>query len=242
MSKTRSGNELGKIFLVTGIDTGVGKTVATGVMARNLMRRGVDVITMKLVQTGNTGASEDVEAHRALMGDATFEEDAQGLTAPQIFAFPSSPHLAARLEGKEVDTNRIGNALRTLAARHDVVLAEAAGGLAVPLREDLLTVDYAAELDVPIILVSSPKLGSLSHTILALEAAKARRLHVCGVVYNLHCESFDEAIAADTARMVRRHLARLGYPEALVEMPDMAAGGEVPAVDFEAVFGKEVWK
>ena len=74
---------MGKIYLVAGIDTGVGKTVATGQMARDLRSRGVDAITVKLVQTGNDGYSEDIDAHRAIMG-CRFPEDDQGLTAPQI--------------------------------------------------------------------------------------------------------------------------------------------------------------
>lgn len=85
---------MGSVVFVSGIDTGVGKTVVTGLMARSLLRRGVHVATVKPVQTGNVGFSEDLEEHRRLMGKS-LPEDAQGLTAPQIFAFPASPHLAA---------------------------------------------------------------------------------------------------------------------------------------------------
>ena len=108
---------MGKIYLVAGIDTGVGKTVATGQMARDLRSRGVDAITVKLVQTGNDGYSEDIDAHRAIMG-CRFPEDDQGLTAPQIFKFPSSPELAARLEGKTVDLDRIRECVRLCADQH----------------------------------------------------------------------------------------------------------------------------
>ena len=56
------------VYFIAGIDTGIGKTVATGLVARSLRRRGVDAITVKMVQTGNDGFSEDLEAHRALCG------------------------------------------------------------------------------------------------------------------------------------------------------------------------------
>ena len=76
----------GEILFVSGIDTGVGKSVVTGELARRLRAAGRDAITVKLVQTGNVGRSEDLELHRRLMGGVRFPEDDAGLTAPQIFA------------------------------------------------------------------------------------------------------------------------------------------------------------
>ena len=119
----------GVVFFVSGTGTDVGKTVATGLMARWLLAMGRDVITVKLVQTGNVGRSEDIEAHRRLMGGVRFPEDDAGLTAPQIFEFPSSPLLAARLEGKSVDVAKIVDSVEACAAAHEVVLVEGAGGL-----------------------------------------------------------------------------------------------------------------
>jgi hypothetical protein len=106
----------GRVYFISGIDTGVGKTVVTGLMARWLRATGRDVITVKMVQTGNTGFSEDLDAHRALAGMDRLPEDDLGLTAPQIFAFPSSPELAARLEGRTVDLEKIAHAVTTCAA------------------------------------------------------------------------------------------------------------------------------
>ena len=94
---------LANVYFVSGIDTGIGKTVATGLMARWLAAQGVDAITLKLVQTGNMGFSEDIEEHRRICGGLRFPEDDTGLTSPQIFKFPSSPMLSASLEGKSVD-------------------------------------------------------------------------------------------------------------------------------------------
>ena len=121
------------VYFVSGIDTGVGKTVATGLMARFLRSRGIDCITVKMVQTGNVGFSEDLLEHRRLAGTGPLPEDAEGLTAPQIFAFPSSPALSASLEGRTVDLGAIDRAVAECARRRRVVLVEGAGGLAVPL-------------------------------------------------------------------------------------------------------------
>ena len=82
---------MGKVYFVSGIDTGVGKTVVTGLMARALAAGGRDVITVKFVQTGNVGGSEDIDVHRAICGGHRFPEDEAGLTAPPVFRFPSSP-------------------------------------------------------------------------------------------------------------------------------------------------------
>lgn len=223
------------IYFVSGIDTGIGKSVATGMMARYLHGRGVRVITMKLVQTGNDGFSEDLDAHRAMMGVPPFPEDEAGLTAPQIFHFPASPHLAAQLEERKLDLNAIRHAVSEVSKRYEIVLLEGAGGLAVPLTEDLLTVDFAAELGAPLILVTSGRLGSLNHTILSIEAAANRGIKIAGTIYN-RFPAADPVIDADTPRMIRKYLGKYDMPETLVELPEVKE--PLPDVDFSAIFGR----
>lgn len=225
-----------KIYLVAGIDTGVGKTVATGQMAKYLRSRGIDAITVKLVQTGNDGYSEDIDAHRAIMG-CRFPEDDQGLTSPQIFKFPSSPELAARLEGKAIDLDRIRSCVRACAEKHEVVLVEAAGGLHVPLTKDLLTIDFAAAEGWPMILVTSGRLGSINHTLLSLEAAKSRNMKVAGVVYNW-VEGADPLIDQDTPEMTRHWLAKWDYPPVVIRLPHMSNPADLSGTDFSPLFGK----
>lgn len=223
---------MGSVIFVSGIDTGVGKTVVTGLLARFLLKRGVAVATVKLVQTGNVGFSEDLDEHRRFMGK-TLPEDAEGLTAPQIFAFPASPHLAAKREKRSVDADKIRSAVATLAGRYDVVLAEGAGGLAVPLTEDLLTIDLAAAEKWPLILVASGKLGSLNHTILSLECAAARKLPVRGIVFN-YAPGADPEIDLDSCGMMKKYLARYGFPPAVVRVPEIK--DDFPEPDFTPLF------
>lgn len=225
----------GKVFFVSGIDTGIGKTMATGLMARSLAAAGRDVITVKLVQTGNDGFSEDIAVHRAICGGVRFPEDDEGLTAPQVFRFPSSPHLAATLEGRAVDVAAISRAVRKCAERREIVLVESAGGLAVPLADDLLSVDFAASEGWPLVLVSCGRLGSINHTLLALEAAKSRGMTVAGVVWNW-CAGADSRIDDDACETVRRRLLRWGFPPVVVRMPRFGVGGPYPEVDFSGIF------
>lgn len=221
--------------LVAGIDTGIGKTAATGLMARYLMRRGVDAITVKMVQTGNVGFSEDIEAHRAICGGVRFPEDDEGLTAPQIFRFPSSPRLAASLEGRgEVDLDRIAHAVNECSRRRRIVLVEAAGGLHVPLRDGVLTADFAAEQGWPAVLVTCGRLGSVNHTLLSLEAMRARGMRLAGVVYNWHPDA-DPVIDRDTPAEILGWMKRWGMGGALVRVPRFTLD-TVPDVDFSPIF------
>ena len=224
-----------RVYFVSGIDTGVGKTMVTGLMARSLAAAGRDVITVKMVQTGNVGFSEDLELHRRICGGARFPEDVEGLTAPQIFAFPSSPLLAASLENRKVDVAAITNAVGKCAGRHEIVLVESAGGLDVPLTEEVLSVDLAAAEGWSLVLVSCGRLGSINHTLLSLEAAKSRGMKVAGVVHNW-CERVDPRIDADAIDATRRQLVRMGFPPVVVEVPRFDAVGPYPDVDFSEVF------
>ena len=219
---------MGMIYFISGIDTDAGKTVAVGLMARYLMKEGVRVITAKLVQTGNDGFSEDLLKHRAMMGVEAFEEDKEGLTAPQIFKFPSSPHLAAKQENRVVDLDKIRTAMRLLAARYEVVLVEGAGGLAVPLTEEVLTIDWVAQEQWPLILVTSGKLGSLNHTILSLEAASRRHILLAGIVYN-YCATAHPIIDSDTPRMIGK------WTDRLVRIPHVDFSA-LPEIDFSPIF------
>ena len=229
------GLHAGRVFFVSGIDTDVGKTVVTGLIARHLASSGVDAITVKMVQTGCEGRSEDLEAHRRMCGLDLQREDVDGLTAPQIFRFPSSPSLAAKLEGRMVDLDRIGACVDECAKRREVVLVEGAGGLLVPLSDDVLAVDFAAARGWPLILVTCGRLGSVNHTLLSLEAAKSRGMRVAGVVHNWH-PSADPQIDADAERETRRCLIRLGYPDVVVRIPRVEAGSPLPQVDFSELF------
>lgn len=219
----------GKVWFVSGIDTGIGKTVATGAMLRWLLGRGADATSMKLVQTGCDGAAEDLAAHRAACGLGGTADDREGLTAPQIFKFPSSPVLSARLEGREVDVEKIASCAAELARRHDIVLAEGAGGMLVPMADGFFAADLAAREGWPLVLVTCGRLGSLNHTLLSLEAAKARGMAVAGVVFNEWPQA-DPEIAADTKAEILRHMERLGFA------PRMAALSGGGAGDFSAIF------
>ena len=95
---------------------------------------------------------------------------------------------------------------------YDAVLLEGAGGLMVPLTRDLLTIDYVAQKNYPLIFVTSGKLGSINHTLLSLEAVTCRGIRLHTVAYNLFPEEDDDIIRRDTEAYIRDLLAK-EYPE-----------------------------
>lgn len=192
-------------IFVTGIDTDAGKSYATGWLANQIAATGRSVMTQKFVQTGNEGRSEDIELHRRIMHrDMAAEEYA--LTAPMIFTYPSSPHLAARVDGREVDIKAIDEARKTLEERYDTLLVEGAGGMMVPLTERYLTIDYITDRRLDVALVTNAKLGSISHTLLALEAIERRGLNLRDLLYNTHFDT-DPVIAPETRSYIRNYVA-----------------------------------
>ena len=207
------------VYFISGIDTGIGKTYTTGYLAKLWNEQGQKTITQKLIQTGNTDISEDIEQHREIMGMGWFPEDQSKLTMPEIFTYPASPHLATQIDGREIDFQKIADATQQLAEKYDLVLLEGAGGLMVPLTTDLLTIDYIVEKKFPVILVSSGRLGSINHTLLSLEALKIRGLELYALAYNLNDESQDALISQDTAAYLKSYLAQ-HFPKALwIDIP-----------------------
>jgi dethiobiotin synthetase len=209
--------EQGRVFCISGIDTDIGKTIVTGLLAGYLVRQGLRTITQKIVQTGCTGISQDILRHRQIMGSGILDEDRQGLTCPYVFATPCSPHLAARLAGQVIDCALLGRATDSLRDRYDVVLLEGAGGLHVPLTDDVTVLDYIGEKGYPVILVTSPRLGSINHTVTALELLHNRGIEVRGLVYN-RFQGHDPRITADSAEVFMRFLVRFGFPGCLVHL------------------------
>lgn len=208
-----------KIIFISGIDTGIGKTIATGLIARGLMESGLKVITQKGVQTGCVTISEDIVKHRQLMGTGMFPEDIEGLTCQYLFATPCSPHLAARIEKRTIDPDRITRAAEQLRERYDVVLLEGAGGLFVPLRDEYTLIDYLTENQWPVLLVTSSRLGSINHTLASLEALHHRGLTLAGVIYNHHHET-EQFIAKDSLQVISSYLVQYGFSCPIVEMHD----------------------
>lgn len=203
---------MGKIIFVSGIDTDIGKTVATGFYAKCLMEQGYSVITQKMIQTGCEGISSDILQHRQMQNMPLTQEDKDGITCPYLFRYPCSPHLAAEMENITIDAHKIAKASRLLAEKYDYVLLEGAGGLAVPYDNRYTTLDYIVEQQLPLILVTSGRLGSINHTLLSLMACQQKQIPLVSLIYNSYPPT-DEIIQQSTLNYLREYIER-NFPAA----------------------------
>ncbi len=224
-----------KTFFITGIDTNIGKSIATGWMAKYLLDKNIRVITQKLIQTGCHGFSEDIKIHRQLMGISFQKLDLEGITCPYFFSYPCSPHLAAEIDQQEIDPGFIQTCTQKLESEYQIVLLEGAGGIMAPITRKLLTIDYIEQNKYPVILVTSSRLGSLNHTLLTLEACFARNIEVAGIVYNRFQES-DKQISDDFIQTIQEYLNRVNKKIPFATMNDLANGMNV---DFGNIFNKK---
>ncbi|HEX3043102.1 MAG TPA: dethiobiotin synthase [Solirubrobacterales bacterium] len=164
---------------VTGTDTEVGKTVVAAAIARTLAADGKRVAVFK---PAVTGLDEGVETDHALLRRASGSDQSDEEIAPYRYGPPASPHLAAALAGEEIDPERLRQAAATAAEGADAIVCEGVGGLLVPLSPTYLVRDLAADLGYPLVVVASPGLGTINHTLLTLEAAHAAGLEIAAVV------------------------------------------------------------
>jgi dethiobiotin synthetase len=166
------------VLVVSGTGTEVGKTVVTAAVAALAASRGDRVTVVKPVQTGEPpGAAGDLEVVRRLAGVTRTRELAR-------FPDPLSPEAAARAAGRPpLDLAEAAVAIKQLQAESDLILVEGAGGLLVRYDPAGATIaDLAAMLGAPVLMVTTPGLGTLNHTALTVEALSARRLTLAGLV------------------------------------------------------------
>jgi dethiobiotin synthetase len=166
---------------VTGTGTEVGKTVVAAAIARTLAAEGKRVAVFK---PAVTGLDEEGETDHALLRRASGSRQSDEEIAPYRYGPPASPHLAAALAGEEIDPERLRQVGRGATESADAIVCEGVGGLLVPLTPNYLVRDLAADLAYPLVIVASPGLGTINHTLLTLESARAAKLEVAAVVLN----------------------------------------------------------
>jgi dethiobiotin synthetase len=166
-------------FFVTGTGTEVGKTVVAAVIARSLAVAGSRVAVFKPAESG---LDEMGEPDHALLRRAAGSTQRDDEIAPYRYPEPLSPHLGAELAGAQINPARLQAAARRASGRADVLVVEGVGGLLVPLTLGYLVRDLARELGLPVVIAAGPGLGTINHTLLTIEAARAVGLEPALVV------------------------------------------------------------
>jgi dethiobiotin synthetase len=219
---------------VTGTDTEVGKTVLAAAICAAANARGMSVAAFKPVVTGlDEPIGEWPRDHELLAAVANAGQSPEDV-APYTFGPAVSPHLAAELAGTSVDPERLVSAAREQAARADALVCEGVGGLLVPLAHEYLVRDLAGELSLPVVIAARPGLGTISHSLLTIEAARAVALRVQAVVLTPWPDDPDAMLRSNRATIERfAELPVLTLPRTdPAHLPEAAA--ELPVSDWLA--------
>ncbi len=205
-------------LFVTGTDTGVGKTEVACALLRLARAAGIDAVGMKPAQSGATDG-EPTDAER--LRDACDRVEPFEAICPYVLGAPLAPAVAARLEGRTLSLPRIVDAARALAARHDAVVVEGAGGLLVPLTEEATYAELAKALGLPVVVVGRAGLGTINHTALTVEALRARGIAIAAIVLNRAAPVDDPSVPHNAAEIAR--LTGITPAAVLPWEPDIAA-------------------
>ena len=167
-------------LFVTGTDTGVGKSVVAAAICAGLAARGLRVAAFKPVVTGLDDPPGEWPPDHELLASVTGQEPSA--VAPWRFGPPASPHLAAELDGTVLEPSELLAAARRAGADADALVCEGVGGLMVPITPGYLVRDFALDMRMPLVVAARPGLGTINHTLLTLEAARAAGLEPVAVV------------------------------------------------------------
>jgi len=165
-----------RALFVTGTDTGVGKTVVSSAIVSAFSSR----VRVGVMKPCETGGGDDAQRLIAASGRDWPIDD----VSPFRFEIPASPAAAASHERRTVSLSTIDAAFARVRAASELLVVEGAGGLLVPLTDRLSTADLVVHLRLPLLIVARPTLGTVNHTLLTIEAARARHIPIIGFVFS----------------------------------------------------------
>lgn len=230
-------------LFITATDTGVGKTVVAASLVAALRARGVRACGVKPIESGCvpnpvTGSLMPVDG--AVLQKASGGEELLELITPLRFEAPLAPLAAAREAGEVVHVEKAMKAIDELQGRYDTLIVEGIGGLMVPVSERYMVSDMARDIGFPLIVVASPFLGTINHTLLTVRRAQDEGLEVAGVVLCYHRKPEGTLAERTNPGMLEEHLnvpllGTIPYMED-TEVDTLARAAE-DALDIAGFFG-----
>lgn len=220
--------QLEKGIFITATDTEVGKTVIASFLAVALKRRNIDVGVMKPVASGSYNDAK-------ILKKAAGVKDRLEIINPVYLKKPLAPISAARMEKKKVDVNKIFKAYNLLTKKYDFLIVEGIGGILVPIKADFLVIDLIKKLNLPILIIARPNLGTINHTLLTIKVARDYGLKVKGIIIN-HIQK--------PSSLGRNWLAEQTGPKIIKELSGVPILGVIPYLDnfgrAEVIFEKQL--
>ncbi|MDR4945212.1 dethiobiotin synthase [Neobacillus cucumis] len=169
-------------FFVTGTDTDVGKTIISSGLAAVFKEKKIDVGVFKPLLSGISRVDPDSDTSllkQLSQTSLSYEE-----ITPFEFKEPLAPYVAGKLEGKIVTMEEVLNHWDKIRKKHEFFIVEGAGGISVPLGEHFLVSDLMKAMNLPIVIVARPNLGTVNHIFLTVQYAKSLGLSVAGIIIN----------------------------------------------------------
>lgn len=227
-------------LFVTGTDTNVGKTVVTAGLAAVMQSLGYKSGVYKPFQSGAEEKngfliSPDLSYVKKL--DFYIET-----LCTYLLKAPTAPYIAAELENVNINLSAVAREYQSLKQTCDVVLVEGAGGLLVPVTKDALMIDAAKMLDLPLLIVARPNLGTINHTLLTINQAKIAGLDIAGVVINRYPQDTDDIAIKTAPRLIEEYtdVSILGIIPDIADFDNVKPGALinvfVNSVDIEKIF------
>jgi dethiobiotin synthetase len=193
-------------LFITGTDTGVGKTLIAGAIAKILTEQNLKVGVFKPIATGCRNSREGlVSSDAEFLAYCADCEYPLSVVNPVSFRTPAAPTVSAENERREINFEEISSAYNYICQTCQLVIVEGIGGIRVPITEDINVLDLAAELGLPIVIVSRPDLGTINHTLLTIDAIRSKNLNIAGVVINGYDASKAELAEITAPQVIAYH-------------------------------------
>jgi dethiobiotin synthetase len=217
-----------KGLFVTGTDTNIGKTFIACTIAKILTEYGIDVGVMKPFATSHKRYSSTFGSEDAWrLSRAAKVVDSHDLINPFFYQIGTAPFLAARMSGRPPPN--LGHAvkiLRRLSRQHEFLVVEGIGGIMVPISRKETMLDFIKMVGFPAIIVTSPKLGTINHTLLTYQACLDRKIRVDAIIIN--------KIPEKTSKVQRRLpslFAALTGVKRVIEIPRFHNGCNLKSIE-----------
>jgi dethiobiotin synthetase len=186
-------------LFITGTDTGVGKTLIAGAIAKILADKGHKVGVFKPIATGCKRKWDGlISSDTEFLAYCANSNLSLSTTTPVCYRTPAAPIVCAAREGNAIDFDKIAATYKDICQNSDIVLVEGIGGVRVPLTEQFDLLDLAVEFALPAVIVSRPNLGTINHTLMTIDCVRAAELKIAGIIVNGY-NAADSTAAEDTA-------------------------------------------
>lgn len=203
-------------LFVTGTDTGVGKTLIAGAIAKILTGKGRKVGVFKPIATGCKRTWDGFVGDDSWFLASCANSDLSLSTITPIgYRTPAAPIVSAASEDRPIDFDKIAATYKDICRDSDIIIVEGIGGVRVPLTEQFDLLDLAFEFGLPVVIVARPNLGTLNHTLMTIDCVRAAELKIAGVVINGY-NAVDSTVAEDTAAET---IEKCGGVEVLAVVP-----------------------